>query len=235
MQPTNATGTEPAYQGQAIILLGLSAAYVVGTLQVMQSWPLAASGLALSLLGIATGRLLRRFPLTIWEPLVLWFVGDMALFSIGLEVEFPIRTEWVALIALASFTMIGTWAIHRLPLRLGTVPSAWMSIGTGIAMGIILTIAVAPLVLVIAATGSDPNFRMEDFGFVAAAYCAAGLLGGIAVALLRPLATLALARMIMGVVVATIIYGMMGVAMNAMESGQQESLREIIAMGLAIG
>ena len=229
-----------AYAVQVGILSGILLAYCLCTILYIGSWVLVGAGIALPFASGVLGRATSARRFFYMEPPIVWGLGTFALFMISTTIQFPVTLAAAALVAINSFVLVGAWAVHRFSSKHEARPLALaQSLLTSTLMGFGMAVFVAlfaTVIFLIGASSGDTIFNFQNWSVLVLAYVAAGLLGGILVGLLRPLTPYPLGRMLIGIPVAALIYGFVGIAMLVMGIGDgPETLREALLMGAGIG
>lgn len=229
-----------AYAVQAGILGTILLAYCLGTILFTPRWLLIVAGIALPCAAAALGKATAMKKYYAMEPPLVWGVGTFTLSMISITVQFPVTISAAALVATNSFVLVGAWAVHRFPSQhpaptqnvAQTVLTSTL-LGFGIAVFVALF---ATVIFLIGAFSGDSTFNLYNWSVLVLAYVAAGLLGGILVGLLRPITPYPLGRMLIGIPVAILIYGFIGIAMLVTGIGDgPETFREALGIGIGIG
>jgi hypothetical protein len=123
--------------------------------------------------------------------------------------------------------------MHRLRVSRGGVILGAVDQALAIAVFVALF---ATVIFLIGAFSGDSTFNLYNWSVLVLAYVAAGLLGGILVGLLRPITPYPLGRMLIGIPVAILVYGFIGIAMLVTGIGDgPETFREGLVIGIGIG
>lgn len=231
-----------AYRVQLYVLYFLAGIFVIGAIVAVRNPLYVAAGLGIPVATARIGNLSKGGAMNTFEALAIWGGGTFAVFFASIIARFPMTAATIALVALNSFLIVGAWALHRLPSHTPTDNPGWViSVRNNVLFGLVMAVGFSILAGVIlavaAASGSnDPLVTPRSFGLLTGGYFAAGVLGGLVVGLLKPFARWPLGTMCIGIPVATLVYGSVGVAMLLMGDPEGPStLRETALMAGGIG
>jgi hypothetical protein len=229
-----------AYGVQLAILAVLLLIYCMGTLVYLRSWILVLAGLALPATSGLIGKAMAGTRGDAMEAALVWIVGTLGISFLSISIHFPVTGPAAALMAICSFVLLGTWALHRFPAEDSVgeqqlAASVLVSVLIGFATAVFVGLFATAIFLIGFLSGEEP-FTLQNWSLLILSYVAAGVIGGVLVGLTRPLTAYPLGRMLVGIPVAAVIYGFVGIGMLFMGiDGGPETLRTAIVMGMVMG
>jgi hypothetical protein len=231
---------------QLWIVGALTSAYAILATVVGEA-PLAALiGLGMTMLSGWLGYSLGPRREVGFEIFLVWFVAFMTFAGVVLSTTDQSLTV-VGLIAVTGiFCTLGSYSIWRLPLpaqeyrdisfREATVAAT----RTGFAMACVICV-IATIAIAIGAGGAvgdstEPVFTLRGYVYLMLAYLTAGVGGGFVIGFLRPFGRWPIGAMVIGMPVATLGYGAVGLAMLFMgDPDSPSTLGETAAASVGIG
>lgn len=180
------------------------------------------------------------------EIFLVWGSAFMTVGMVLLSATDQSFTVAASIAVIGIFCTLGSYSIWRLPLPsqdsrgVSLRDSTVRAIGNGLAIAfgicVFATLIVAIGAAVVTDDSAEPVFTRQGYEYLMLAYVAAGVAGGLVVGLLRPLGKWPLGAMVIGIPVATLAYGAVGLAMLFMgDADGPSTLGETAAMSIGIG